>query len=146
MKWLNPWKSQDVSTFLHRLESEFYNLDSFSADSLNHMKCRLHDLFERSPPKYHKYVNAVIFNINRQLEIRFDDYGKHDHRKHPMSDHAFVRTLELIHGLDIDDLKEKAILDVEESTEYRPLYKDKRIVTILQKGQNDDTRGIQGVV
>lgn len=138
MKWENPTKDPAVSSFLHKLEKEFYELDYLPADSLRRMKCQLHDLQDTIPPKFQKYPNAVMFNINRQLEIRFECYGKHDQRKHRMSDHAFVRVLELLHGLNINELKEKAIEDIESSEEYRALYKDKRIVTILQKDQSNE--------
>lgn len=146
MKWMNPWKDQAISTFLHKLEPQFYNLDYKSTDSLRRMKCKLHDFAEQVPPKYSKFINSVTFNINRHLEHRAEYQGRHDHRKHRMSDHAFVRVVELIHGLDIDELKDQAIKDVEQSDRYEALCKDGRIVTILQKGENDDTRRIQSVV
>lgn len=74
------------------------------------------------------FVNCLLYNL-KKLNIYMGQIH-HDSRAHPLSDHAFIRVLEIAHGLDIDDLKERALQDIEEKN-LRVRRRNGRIVTVL---------------
>lgn len=73
-------------------------------------------------------VGCILYNL-KQLNKHMGDIH-HDSRKHYLSDHAFIRVLEIGHGLNIDDLKNRALQDIEDMN-LRTRERGGQIVTVL---------------
>lgn len=145
MKWANPTRNDNVSSFLQKLNEEFHNLVNISDAGLGQMLLRLQDLKFSVAPKYQMYIDSVIYNIRRHIDYRAEFPKRHDSRRHELSDHAFVRVLEYIHGLDIDTLKDKALDDLRSSKKYVPVIKHKRVITIVptyDEENGDENRNV----
>ena|SRR3990167_8690356 len=60
--------------------------------------------------KAEPYVDCLIHNFKKFIRITDEEYpDRKNTRRHKMSDHAFVRAIELLYDFDINELKDKAI-------------------------------------
>ena len=134
MIYRNPFiGNQKSETFLRRARPFLDQIKAMPLGQITRIFYRLRSLQETCHPRAQMYYGVMVCNIKDMLKL-MGEGAKHDHRKHKMTDHAFCRVLELIHGLDIDDLKDRAISDLDESSYVGvEAGATRQIVTILRR-------------
>lgn len=134
MRYRNPYiGNQRCETFLRRVRPLLDDIKRKPLGEITRIFYRLRSMQETCHPRAQMYYGVMVCNIKDMLKL-MGETAKHEHRKHKMTDHAFIRVLELIHGLDIDDLKNRAITDLETSRYVGvEAGANNQIVTILRR-------------
>lgn len=130
MQYKNPYPhNKEISKFLNTIDwTQAYK------QSVGPKINKIIALRSKSPKKYQKYFDSVIYNLKIIGNNSPYSHIRINRRDHIMSDHAFCRVLELVEEVDMIDLKNKALKALEES-DYKPVYGDgnRIIATIVKK-------------
>ncbi len=120
----------DAHRVFRALEREIDALYDRSTDELHIIIRRLKQLEDSYPKKCGHIFGMIVHNAKRACSTR---HGEEDPSRHELSDHAFCRVLEYICGLDVNEMKDKALQQLETSEDWQPLRKGRTIVTVLKK-------------
>jgi hypothetical protein len=115
---------------LRRLAPDLARLELMEVARLEQIRLSLVAFSVRLPPQKRVIVQAVLYNLRQITQTVRTNYRD----AHELSDHAFVRVLERGLGLDITELKDKAMATIRE-TGLEPQYSfdGKTIMTVLPR-------------
>lgn len=99
-----------------------------NADAARRVRIRLNEYLGYLPPKKRALPLYAIWLLKREVGNLLPKDSSSD--GHPISDHALVRTMERLWGMDVKQLKDKAMTDLANSKMVTP-KRNGIIVTVL---------------
>jgi hypothetical protein len=130
--YTNPYiGNEKIENFLESIDWEKVN--DLSLYQINNKIRKIIEIKDRSWRKYQGYFDSVIHNLKDIGDKKPNSRARVSRRDHVMRDHAFCRVLELIEGLDILHLKDKAVDALENSEEYEPIYSNDGFIVSIKE-------------
>lgn len=106
---------------------------SLSPEKIALKRLRLNELARSLPGNKKAYAQTAIFLL-KEAGRKLGDENCSTSCKHVLSDHAFVRILERIAGLNVINLKDCALVLLEESaSDYHIVRERGKIITVLER-------------